>query len=93
MIRVDAEQLADVAVTGGVGYVPVTFTGLNDYRGWQLFKSTGGPLVAVDQSVHGNDYWQTDHDAASRKWRITFNVSLDSPDDQPRTTRLVLKRP
>ena len=76
-----------------MGYVLVTFAGLNDYRGWQLFKSNGGPLVAVDQSVHGNDYWQTDHDAPSGTWRITFNVSLDSPDNEPRTTRLVLKRP
>ena len=38
-------------------------------------------------------YWQTDHDAPSGTWRITFNESLDSPDNESRTTRLVLKKP
>ncbi len=40
----------------------------------------------VDQSVHGNDFWQTDYDAASGTWEITYSVPLDTPGDE-RATR------
>src|ERR1043166_5732279 len=57
-------------LAGGIGYVPVTFTGLRDYRGYELWVD-GRQL---DQSVHGNDFWQTDYDEIHRQWRLTFNV-------------------
>ncbi|MBT4757527.1 MAG: hypothetical protein HOO08_03950, partial [Opitutae bacterium] len=33
--------------------------------------------VALDQSVHGNDFWQTDYDAKSNSFKMTFNLPLD----------------
>ncbi len=69
-IAVDAQQRAEVTLNGGLGYVPVTFTGLSQPRGYRLFLDD----QRVDQSVHGNDFWQTDYDAAKEQWRMTFNV-------------------
>jgi hypothetical protein len=28
----------------------------------------------VDQSVHGNYFWQTDYDTSAQRWQITFNI-------------------
>jgi len=33
--------------------------------------------IKWDQSVHGNDFWQTDYDAFSNSYKITYNVPLD----------------
>ena len=52
--------------------MPVTFTGLSQSRGYRLFVD-GKP---VNQSVHGNDFWQTDYDPAAQQWRQTFNIPL-----------------
>jgi hypothetical protein len=70
VLAVDDQQRAEVIVKGGVGCLPVTFTGLSQPRGYQLFVD--GNLV--DQSIHGNDFWHTDYDAATRSWRLTFNI-------------------
>ena len=72
--------------------MPLTLTGLTDYKGYGLFVSSGGKLKRVDQSVHGNDFWQTDYDAASRSWRQTYNIPLDTPGDAARTVRLVFRK-
>ena len=57
---------------GGVGYVPVTFTGLTSPDGYTVFVDDR----RVDQSVHGNDFWQTDYDAARQRWQQTYNIPL-----------------
>ncbi len=77
VIEVDAGQRGTIEVHGGLGYVPVTFTGLAQPRGYRLFLDGR----RVNQSVHGNDFWQTDYDPAKQDWRMTFNVQLgaDSP--------------
>ena len=31
----------------------------------------------LDQSVRGNDFWQTDHDLTTNTYRMTYNVPLD----------------
>ena len=79
-----AAQQARVSVMGGLGYVPVTFTGLDHYWGYQLAVD-GAPL---DQSVHGNDFWQTDYDALAKTWRMTFNVLLNDGSHDLRFTKL-----
>jgi hypothetical protein len=61
---------AEFTLAGGLGYVPVTFTGLASPRGHAL--SLDGQRL--DQSVHGNDFWQTDYDPAAQRWEITFNI-------------------
>jgi hypothetical protein len=57
-------------LTGGIGFVPVTFTGLRDYRGFDLWIDGR----RFDQSVHGNDFWQAEYDEIHQRWRLTFNV-------------------
>jgi hypothetical protein len=56
----------------------VTFRGLEDYRGLRLYRVVEGEIRAVDQSVNGDDFWQTDYDAVSGTWSMTYNIKLDS---------------
>ena len=72
-VRAQAGQ-AVFQVTGGLGYVPITITGLDSHAGYTLTVD-GKP---VDQSVHGNDFWQTDYDAAGGTWSRTYNVPLSA---------------
>ena len=57
---------------GGLGYVPVSFSGLESATGYEL--RVDGKVV--DQSVHGNDFWQTDYDPESRRWSRTYTIPL-----------------
>ena len=57
-------------LVGGLGYVPVTITGLSAHDGFAL-EIDG---EAVDQSVHGNDFWQTDFDPGTGTWSRTYNI-------------------
>ena len=77
-ISVSAMQRAQFTVSGGLGYVPATFTGLKDYRHSKLYRISGAKIIAEDQSVNGNDFWQTDYDTVSGTWSITYNINLDS---------------
>ncbi len=72
-VAVGKDEGAELVVRGGLGYVPMTFTGLSRHRGYEL-RVDG---EALDQKLHGNDFWQTDWDAASTTWRMTFNVAFD----------------
>lgn len=65
-----ADDRAELLFHGGIGYVPISFTGLSSPDGHALYID-GQPL---DQSVHGNDFWQTDYDPATRRWELTFNL-------------------
>jgi hypothetical protein len=77
-ISVSAEQRAQFAVSGGVGYVPITFTNLRDHKDLRLYRVVGGTTTVEDQSVNGNDFWQTDYDTVNGTWSITYNINLDS---------------
>lgn len=90
-VKADATGQAEVEITGGLGYVPVTFAGLASHVG-ELWLVDGQNKSRVDQSVHGNDYWQCDYDATGKAWSVTYNVSLDTPGDVSRTVRLVFGR-
>ena len=68
----------EVRVEGGVGAVPIRFDGLHAATGYTLYQKQGAELLKVDQSVHGNDFWQTDYDAFSNTWRRTYNVPMDN---------------
>ena len=81
-IAVDDGQGAEVTLRGGLGYVPVTFTGLASPRGYALFVDD----QRINQSVHGNDFWQTDYDPGTQRWQQTFNIPLAY--SQPQTVRL-----
>jgi hypothetical protein len=73
---------AECTLVGGMGYVPLTFTGLSAPSRHLLYVDDR-PL---DQSTHGNDFWQTDYDPASHTWELTFNIPVDDP--RPRKIRL-----
>lgn len=67
----------DFTVTGGVGYVPITIKGLPIYAGWQLQIKKGDSWENVDQSIHGNDYWQSWYDSELGSFELTYNVPHD----------------
>jgi len=78
-------------VTGGLGYVPITFTGLRDYKGYRLIRRADD----AKESSRGQacpPYWQMEHDAATRTWRRTYNISLDTPGDQRKAVTFVLEK-
>lgn len=79
-IAVDHDK-AEFTLTRGLGHVPMTFTGLSSSRGYTLFIDD----KPVNQSIHGNDFWQTDYDAASKTWSQTYNVYTD--DEKPHVVR------
>ncbi len=66
---------ADLTVEGGVGYTPITFRGLHRHDGWQLQRAVLGAWKAIDQSVHGADFWQADRDPGGKTWSLTFSVA------------------
>ncbi len=68
---------AAFTVTGGLGSVPFTFSGLSDYRRPVLEENVGGVWTPLDQAVHRNDFWQCDYNAEAGAWEITFTVKLD----------------
>jgi len=73
----------EFTLTNGLGYVPMTFTGLSLSTGYALFIDD----QPLNQSIHGNDFWQTDYDAESKTWSQTFNVPMD--DAKPHVVRFV----
>ena len=73
---------AQFTLTGGLGYVPITFTGLTSPRGHRLVLDN----QPVNQAVHGSDFWQTDYDPAAKRWSQTYNLPVSG--DAPHTIRL-----
>ena len=91
-IAVDGNQRAELKITGGVGFVPITFSGLDRYRDFELRKGLDGKETTIDQSVHGNDYWQTDYNPTSGEYSVTYNVDLDRSGDERQTVELSFSR-
>jgi hypothetical protein len=84
-IRVADGNRAAFQMTGGLGYVPVTIIGLSRYRRPTLeAQQADGSWRVVSQSVHGNDYWQTDYDPTAGTWEITYTLAADGPGDARR---------
>jgi len=80
-IVVDASQAATFSITGGTGYIPITLHGLRTPKSPKLILND----IPLDQSVHGNDFWQISQDLDSGSYSVTFNVPLEGA-----TTQLVL---
>jgi len=76
IIRTDQEEVT-VDINGGVGFVPIRFEGLKQAKGYALYQIVEGKEVKLDQSVHGNDFWQTDYDVKTNRFKMTFNLPLD----------------
>jgi len=75
-IQTDKPEVT-VMIKGGVGVVPISFEGLKSTAGYSLYQLVNGKRIKLDQSVHGNDFWQTDYDALADSYKITYNVPLD----------------
>ena len=84
-IRIHAPDGAEFSVTGGLGYIPMTFSGLPNYRRYILKNKVNNLWVEVNQSMHGNDFWQTDYDTKTGTWEITYTVPMDLPNDNRMT--------
>ncbi|WPJ96211.1 LamG domain-containing protein [Coraliomargarita algicola] len=76
IVQADADAVR-VKIEGGIGYVPIRFEGLESATGYTLYQIVDGRKIALDQSMHGNDFWQTDYDVASNTYKITYNLPLD----------------
>ena len=84
-ITIEAEDdRAECVVSGGLGHVPLIFSGLTSPASHTLFRD-GQPL---DQQVHGNDFWQTDYDSVAGTWSRTYTVPVN--DAQPHAFRLAV---
>jgi hypothetical protein len=91
-VRVDAAtQAAAFTVSGGVGFVPITLTGVRTAGEFELLhrstaeNSTADPAeryfewAKLDQSTDAaNDFWQTDFDVETQQFSITVNVPMAS---------------
>ena len=62
------------SLTGGLGYTPLTIRGLARPDGWRLERKNGETWETVDQSVHGNDYWQAYEASDSGRFHLIFNL-------------------
>ena len=80
-ISLDSSQVAEFTIKDGVGYSPITFKGLYDYRGWKLYQMVSGRWFEIDQSVFGKDFWQTNK-MADDLFSITYNILLDTSAGQ-----------
>lgn len=65
---------AELTLSGGLSYAPVTFTGLSVPYGFTLLVNRGGGWEALDQSLEGSDFRQCH--ASGDGWELTFNVEL-----------------
>ena len=76
---VQAEKPAvEVAIAGGVGLVPIRFEGLVSIKDAVLSQVVNGKEIRLDQSVHGNDFWQADYDEIAHTYTLTYNLPLDN---------------
>ena len=89
VIAVDGDR-AEFTLEGGLAYVPLTFTGLSRRTGITLSRITGGRAEPIDQSVHGNDFWQTEYDRETGAYTVTFNVPADTSGDERGSVEYVL---
>ncbi|MGJ8641688.1 MAG: LamG domain-containing protein [Opitutaceae bacterium] len=75
-IQAEADEI-QVQIQGGVGYVPIRFAGLSSPTGYTLYRVINGQATPLDQSVHGNDFWQTDTDSQTNSFSRVYNLPLD----------------
>ncbi len=74
-----------VGLTGGKGYMPLVFSGVTDITAPVLWKAQDGCWEEVDQSVHGNDFWQVEYVSSSEDFNLIYGVNLDTEDDNETT--------
>ena len=81
---------AIVDMTGGVGYVPLVFSGLSDIDDPMLWMAEDSCWELIDQSVHGKDFWQTQYNDQTGLFDLIYNVNQDRLNDTTAFTRYYL---
>lgn len=79
---------AAITLHGGLGWVPLCFTGLDGPEAIELWGVTPSGTERVTQGVPGRAFWQADYDATGRHWTLIYN--LPAPSD--RMTYLVRRK-
>lgn len=75
-----SEIVAQFLMTGGLGYTPVVIQGLESYKTYRLQVKNGSTWQDIDQSISGNDFWQT-RKMADGKYEIVYNVKNSTAAD------------
>jgi len=90
-IKCDGNEgtVAEITIKGGISYLPITFRGLDTYKGYKLEKQNGSAWEVIDQSNVGNDFWQTYYDPETDSYEITYNVEHNGDPNATYTYRLV----
>lgn len=70
------EVVADLS--NGLAYVPLTISNIKDYKNFKVKLTKEGEPISFDQEKFGKDYWQTDYDAQTKTWQITYSVPMDN---------------
>ncbi|ANQ51780.2 hypothetical protein MY04_4444 [Flammeovirga sp. MY04] len=78
-IKVEAENDEVILdITNGLGYVPITISNISNYRDFNIVITKNGTSVNLkEQEKFGNDYWQTDYNAETKTWEVTYSVPMD----------------
>lgn len=79
IVQAEADNMT-VEIEGGVGFAPIRFEGLRSATEYTLQQRVGDKLISLDQSVHGNDFWQTDYDPRTSTYKMSFNLPLDGKE-------------
>jgi len=93
VIAVDNNKKRDIkfSIKDGVGYIPITFTGLTDYKDYTLYKVIGSIEKPIAQATHGKDFWQTEYDATTNSYTITYNVKLNERKKRAKKYSFILR--
>jgi hypothetical protein len=75
-------KTAKFSITGGVGYVPISITGLDRHAPFRLDDVTNGRHTIVQSGGTAEPSWQSQYDAVSKKWTLSFTLPLDADDDE-----------
>jgi len=75
-LAVSAGSAHDVTFTleGGLGWIPLRVTGLAGPDAGTLFRATATGRELVAQGDPARAFWQSDYDAATRLWSVTYNL-------------------
>ncbi|MCC6694300.1 MAG: hypothetical protein IT365_01595 [Candidatus Hydrogenedentes bacterium] len=74
---------AEFTLSGGVGYVPITNTGVASRGPFALSRSMNGTQeVFSEASASGNDWWQCTYRPESQTYDLTFTLPTEITDDE-----------
>jgi hypothetical protein len=82
-IRAGHGTHAAFTINGGLGYTPVTITGVASPSSFILQEVLGEDhRETIDQSSEiGNDWWQSDFHPDTGTWDLTFTLPLETPEN------------